>query len=114
MNVGKPENIEQNKTIFAVMEYAGIGSDGSLNDHLFGDYFCTWKDSIQDAILENLPGWDDEKTKVCSEFGWTTERLRKNPMVIEATLERIYQKSKIAHLERLCSAIVKRFSPAPA
>jgi predicted ATP-dependent endonuclease of OLD family len=115
MNLKEPANIKLNKTIFSVIGYNGDGSDGSLQNHLFQDSFCVWKESLQAAICESVPGWEADREAVCSEFGWTVDRLRKNPMVMEATLDRAYKVGKVPHLDELSALIVKRFkAPVPA
>lgn len=109
-NLNKSDNVEQNRTIFSVMGYAGVGSDGALAGHLFQSNFCVWKDSLQAAVCESFPSWDTERAAVCNEFGWTVDRLRKNAMVMEATLDRAFKVGTIANLETLCGAIVQRFA----
>lgn len=113
MNLNKVANVEQNKTIFSVMDYEGDGSDGSLGKHLFQESFCVWKDSLQSAIIEACPNWEAERTAVCAEFGWTVDRLRKNAMVMEATLDRAFKNGPIGLLDTLCAAISKRFMKEP-
>ncbi len=111
---GEAENITLNRTIFSVMAYAGVGEKGVIDDHVFQDRLCVWRECLQSAICENVTDWEAEKAKVCVEFGWTIDRLRKNPMVLEATLDRVYKKAPIAHLEKLCSAIAKKFGTSVA
>lgn len=109
MNLNKQDNVNLNKTILAVMGYDGIGSDGVVDSHMFNDSFCIWKNSLQDAICENVPEWETERAKVCAEFGWTADRLGKNPMVVEALVERALKNGKIEYLEKLAALIAKRF-----
>jgi len=114
MNLNSNESIAQNKTIFSVMEYKGAGNDGVLTSQLVGESFCVWKDSLQVAISEKVPAWETERTAVCAEFGWTVERLKKNAMVMEATLERAFKRGAIEPLELVCEAIAKKFGREPA
>jgi putative ATP-dependent endonuclease of OLD family len=109
MDGAKADSVALNKAIFSVIGYDGPGSDGLLTEHLFSDSFCVWKDSFQKAICENVPNWMIDRANVCVEFGWTTDRLGKNPMVMEATLERVFKSGKIDHLEALAALITKRF-----
>ncbi len=113
MNLNKVENVEQNKTIFAVIGYDGVGSDGALDDHLFEGSFCVWKNSLQAAVIESCPTWETERAAVSHEFGWTVDRLRKNAMVMEATLDRAFKAGQIEPLEKLCTSISSRFEKAP-
>ena len=84
MNLNDENNIALNKNIFAVMEYDGVGKDGSVADTILGENLCVWKECLQTSICEDISGWEAEKAGVCAEFGWTIDRLRKNPMVLEA------------------------------
>lgn len=117
MNLTKSEeknkNIKLNKNIFSVIGYNGEGKDGSFENDLTADNFCAWKNCIQSAFTaEMLVRWEEEKRKVCEEFGWTIDRLRKNAMVLEATLTRVYPSGPIPHLEKLCDAIIAKFAHA--
>lgn len=114
MNSSKKGNVDLNKSIFAIMGYEGIGSNGSIDHHLFEESFCVWKDSLQKAICEDVKDWEDERAIVCAEFGWTADRLAKNPMVVEALLDRVFKKGSIKNLEGLAERIVKRFSAVAA
>jgi len=109
MNLNNNENIDRNKTIFAVMGYTGPSSDGVLASHLVGNAFCVWKDSLQSAILEKVPAWENDRSAVCADFGWTVDRLKKNAMVMEATLERAFKGGAIEPLELLCGEVTKKF-----
>jgi putative ATP-dependent endonuclease of OLD family len=114
MNRNSTDNASLNKNILAVMAYDGAGKDGSITAHVFGDNLCIWKDCLQSAISDDVAGWEVEKAKVCGEFGWTIDRLRKNRMVLEATLDRTFKKQKISALETLCSAIAEKFAKIPS
>lgn len=114
MNLNDANNIALNKNIFAVMGYSGVGKDGSITETLLSNNLCVWKDCLQTSICGDINDWEAQKAVVCAEFGWTIERLRKNPMVLEATLDRVYKKGKIEVLEKLCSAIVAKVSKVPA
>jgi putative ATP-dependent endonuclease of the OLD family len=111
MNPGKSEDIKLNKDILAIIKYEGVAQDGSVSGNVFEDKFCIWKDCLQATMTEFVDEWDAQKEIVCHEFGWTVDRLQKNPMVLEATLERVYKGKPIAHLDKLCSALFKRFGP---
>jgi putative ATP-dependent endonuclease of OLD family len=114
MNLDDANNIALNKNIFAVMGYDGSEKDGSVKGTIFGDNLCVWKECFQSSICEDITGWELEKAGICAEFGWTINRLRKNPMVLEATLDRTYKKGKIPALEKLCAAIADKFAKPPA
>ena len=96
------------------MGYDGLGKDGSVKTTILGDNLCVWKECLQTSICEEIKGWETEKAGVCAEFGWTIDRLRKNPMVLEATLDRTYKNGKITVLEKLCAAIASKVIKAPA
>jgi predicted ATP-dependent endonuclease of OLD family len=112
MNLQRPEDIQRNtklnKDIFSLLKFDGPERGGTFDGHVWGGNFCVWKDSLQ-AAFDDLKEWEEEKQKVCEDFGWTIDRLRKNPMVLEAALERIYKEQPIPHLEKLCSAIFANF-----
>ena len=105
-----PNNVRLNKDIFALLGFDGLGKDGSLSGHVWGQRFCVWKDSIQDGF-DDIASWNAEKIKLAHEFGWTIDRLQKNAMVLEAALEAHCKKSTVAILEKLCIAILAAFEP---
>lgn len=105
MTSAEDSSKKQNKDIMALVGYTGPGSDGSIQEHLFQEGFCIWKNNLQDAIAADVDEWDTEKQTTCSEFEWTIDRLKKNAMVLEATLERVHKNKKVPVLETLCSAI---------
>lgn len=109
----KTKNLKLNKNIMAIIDYKGDGNEGTFDSDIIADNFCAWKNCIQTAFSSELiKRWEEEKRKVCEEFGWTIERLRKNAMVLEATLTRIYDNKPIPHLDKLCDAVIAKFSHA--
>ncbi|HWK97143.1 MAG TPA: AAA family ATPase [Pseudolabrys sp.] len=114
MNLNDPNNVALNKNIFAVMGYEGVGHDGVVADTVLGPNLCVWKECLQTSICAEVGGWEGQKAVVCGEFGWTIDRLRKNPMVLEATLDAVFKEGKIAALENLCSALVAKTATVPA
>jgi predicted ATP-dependent endonuclease of OLD family len=101
-----------NKNILSILEFKGDDKTGLFSDHVWGNNFCAWKNSIQDAF-DDLTAWEDEKQKIVEELGWTIDRLRKNAMVVEAALERLYKKHRASHLDKLCGAIIENFRAIP-
>lgn len=102
-------NLKLNREIFAILETKSVNEDGSLDEDVFGDNFTVWTNSIQDSFADK-DVWETERLSVIHEFGWTADRLKKNPMVMEAALDRFHAKSKAVHLDTLCTTILKYFS----
>jgi putative ATP-dependent endonuclease of the OLD family len=106
----KEQAIKLNRIIMTILDYHGPQKNGSLDGHVIHENFCVWKSCFQDVVAQSVAKWSDHKGAVCREFGWTMDRLQKNAMVLEATLERVYGGEPIACLENLCEAIIKKFS----
>jgi putative ATP-dependent endonuclease of the OLD family len=103
------DNRSLNRNILKLVGYGGSGDNGALSEHLAGKNFFAWRESLQDALRDSIPEWDVEMLKVCQEFGWTISRLRKNAMVLEAALDRVYKQKNLEQLHNICLAILSRF-----
>lgn len=104
----KDNNIKLNRDILAILNCQLGGKDGIISDTLWGENFCVWKNSIQTSF-EDPQSWNAAKTSVALEFGWKSDRLKKNAMVLEAALEGLYKTTLISHLDKLCSQILTHF-----
>ena len=52
------------------------------NDY-FSEHFTYWRSNIQDSISENIPRWKETCKLIAEEWGWTIERMDKDPMLLE-------------------------------
>lgn len=75
-------------------------------DDCFCDSAVIWKDDIQAAMVADYHAWIDDVKKVCVDFGWQYDRLKKNPAVIAHTLETVLNRNKLGGLERASETIL--------
>ena len=57
-------------------------------DH-FDHHIVVWKTNIQAAISSDFTTWYESVKKVCTDFGWRYDNLKKNPAVMAHSLETV-------------------------
>ena len=107
-DASRENNIKLNRDILAILDHQTEGHEGTITETLWGTNFCVWKDSIQSSF-DDMQSWSEAKTSIASEFGWKSERLKKNAMVLEAALDSLYLRCSIPHLDELCARILRNF-----
>lgn len=55
-----------------------------------GNYFFGWHHNIQIALANEVPAWSEIKTAVANDWGWTVERMDKDPMLLAECVKRIF------------------------
>jgi predicted ATP-dependent endonuclease of OLD family len=104
----KKKNVEINQTLLSLLT-AQPDQDGDIVATHFGRNFCVWKDSIQDEV-DDAHAWQEAKVKTAEEFGWSLDRLKKNAIVLEASLDHYIRHATAVRYETLCNRIVAFFA----
>ncbi|CEG06919.1 putative ATPase [Afipia felis] len=100
------KNVTLNKTLLSLIGESP--ADGNIQASVARKNFCVWKNSIQEEF-EDLAAWQTARNEVAESFGWKVERLKKNAMFLEASLEHYLKKSKAPHLEEIAQTITSYF-----
>lgn len=101
------KNVEINQTLLSLLT-AKHDQDGTIGSTVFGEHFCVWKNSIQDEI-DDAVAWQEAKAKTAEELGWSLDRLKKNAILLEASLDRYAKQASAKQYETLCGKIVAFF-----
>jgi predicted ATP-dependent endonuclease of OLD family len=75
-------------------------------DFCEGSFFA-FKDNIQSSIEESFPDWKKVKSDLAAEWGWTSDRLNKDPMLLQEALRQIPKQHNIDCLDLLTKALLK-------
>ncbi len=74
---------------------------------VIGAPLTIWKNDIQSALETDYKDWISDVKKVCEKFGWTYDRLKKNPAVVAYALSAaLAAETKFPCLEKLRAAVL--------
>ena len=106
----KPQDIENNrKDNKCLLKLFSLSGENPLPDKtLWNENFVMWAKRIGDTVKEEIgDAWEDAENKVREDKGFRDGVKRKNPMLITATLEELWNQGKqCASLIKLCGAIL--------
>lgn len=71
-----------------------------------GDYFFGWHHTIQHALVTEIDTWGETKSAIALEWGWTIDRMDKDPMLLAEAVSRVVDAiGEIAPLKRVCDKL---------
>ena len=80
---------------------------------VYQEHLVIWKTDIQGAISADYAKWGDDVQNVCTEFGWSYNRLKKNPAVISHALSDVLIKQQIGCLTKVADSLIDFASANP-
>jgi putative ATP-dependent endonuclease of the OLD family len=54
-----------------------------------GNYYYGWLNTIQHSLEEECATWRQTRSEIAGEWGWSLDRMSKDPMLLEETVARI-------------------------
>jgi predicted ATP-dependent endonuclease of OLD family len=82
---------------------------------LYRETCIIWPEDIQKSISADWPDWYEECRSLASQFGWTYDRLKKNPTLMEAAMRAALSKgAKLERFERMTANIISFFNSSPS
>lgn len=100
MNLGSSEQANGDIIKFA-SEVGDIIPENAVNEFA-GNYYFGWFKNIQAAIEQDIGSWQAEKTDIADGWGWSVNRMEKDPMLLSEAIARTMDKyGDIPSLKRL-------------
>lgn len=89
------ENKKLNSKLAKLLNLPGDPENLCIWPDAYSDQSATiWKENIQSSIATGYTEWVDSVKTVCSEFGWSYSRLKKNPSVLAHALSEALKGNK--------------------
>jgi predicted ATP-dependent endonuclease of OLD family len=105
-DMSKGERERGNDALAPYIKDLGINLPKSINGDIYETEFVTWHDNIQASIAVSQPVWFDTCRRVANDWGWSYDRMKKDPMLLEESILRL--KGNIPALDA-CVARIESF-----
>lgn len=102
----QPKDKQANKDI---IRYAADVNDiipQPIESEFCGSRFFGWHSTIQHSLKEEVSSWAATMASVASDWGWTLDRMDKDPMLLAEAVSRVYNLNcDMPPLQRVCDRI---------
>lgn len=103
----KPKE-RSNHTLAKFLEPLGFKLPDEINSDIHTERFSCWKENIQESINSSCSEWRAICIQIAEEWGWTIDRMKKDPMLLEEAASRALSKSDtIPALEELSKSLMR-------
>jgi len=104
LNLG--EHNQKNEDIIRYAADVGDVLPQQLTDEFAGERFFGWKFNIQESLKAEVPSWSETTSQIATEWGWTLDRMNKDPMLLAEAVSRIVDcGGDIPPLQRVCGKL---------
>lgn len=84
-----------------------------VSSEFAGQFFFGWRENIQRSLREEVPTWLATMSEVAAEWGWSVERMDKDPMLLTEVVSRVFDnEGNLAPLHRVCDCLERFWNPA--